>query len=125
MSARTCTAGDRCSCGLDPEKRSVCALANASDDKPIKVFGLLAVNPEQGPLVTKHCFGDCGKISIGGAIDDPVTGGLMVCCETVCPWLKKEMTEPYGTTMSFGEPHEIYLRALTDSPKAAATGSAP
>ena len=62
------------------------------------------------------CFGDCGKISIAGAIDDPLTGGLMVCCEVKCPWLKGEMTKPYGNTMSFGQPHEIYLRALTDTP---------
>ena len=91
-------------------------------DTPIKVFGLLAMNTEQGRLVKKHCFGDCGKISMAGAINDPATGGLMVCCETKCPWLKAEMDEPYGTTMSFGRPHEIYLRALTDSP-ALNTGS--
>lgn len=84
--------------------------------QPTKVFGLLALNKEQGSLITKHCFGDCGKISMAGAIDDPATGGLMVCCEAKCPWLKAEMDKPYGTTMSFGRPHEIYLRALTDSP---------
>lgn len=84
--------------------------------QPIKVFGLLAVHPEQGPLITKHCFGDCGKISIAGAIDDPVTGGLMVCCESACPWLKGEMDTAYGKTMSFGREHEIFLRALTDTP---------
>lgn len=82
------------------------------------------MHPEQGPLVTKHCFGDCGKISIAGAIDDPLTGGLMVCCETKFPWLKKEMDKPYGQTMSFGQPNEVYLRALTDSPVSQATGDA-
>lgn len=85
--------------------------------KPIKVFGLLVMNPDQKPLIEKHCYGDCGKISMAGAINDPQTGGLMVCCEPVCPWLKAEMSEPYGSTRSFGEPHEVYLRALTDAPQ--------
>lgn len=82
---------------------------------PIKIFGLLVANPGQAPLIQKHCFGDCGKISIAGAINDPVTGGLAVCCETVCPWLKGEMDTPYGKTMSFGKEHEVFLRALQDT----------
>jgi hypothetical protein len=93
---------------------------------PEKIFGLLVLDAKQGPLIQKHCFGDCGKISIAGAIDDAQTGGLMVCCEVVCPWLAKETSQPYGKTMSFGRPHEVYLRALTDSPQsiAKATGAA-
>jgi hypothetical protein len=77
---------------------------------------LLVVHPEQKLLIEKHCFGDCGKISLAGVIADPTTGGLMVCCETKCPWLKAEMDEPYGSSMSFGRPHEIYLRSLSDNP---------
>lgn len=84
----------------------------------IKVFGLVIMDKKQGPLIQKHCFGDCGKISIAGAINDPQTGGLMVCCEAVCPWLGAETKEPYGKTMSFGQEHEVYLRALTDTPGA-------
>ena len=57
-----------------------------------------------------------GKISMAGVIDDAATGGLLVCCEPACPWLKAEMDEPYGQTMSFGRPHAVYLRALTDTP---------
>lgn len=85
---------------------------------PTKIFGLLVLHPGQAPLIQKHCFGDCGKISIAGAINDPATGGLMVCCEPVCPWVKGEMDKPYGKTMSFGREHEVYLRALTDTPAA-------
>jgi hypothetical protein len=84
--------------------------------KPIKVYGLMIMQPSQKPLIEKHCFGDCGKISMAGAIDDDMVGGLMVCCEEKCPWLFKQTDEPYGTTMSFGRPHEVYLRALTDTP---------
>lgn len=85
-------------------------------EAPIKVFGLLAVHPEQQPLIEKHCFGDCGKVSMAGAINDPTTGGLLVCCEVKCPWQKSEMDTAYGSTMSFGRPHEVYLRVLTDTP---------
>ncbi|MFJ9451457.1 hypothetical protein [Herbaspirillum sp. NPDC101397] len=85
--------------------------------EPIKIFGLLVVHPDQEALIKKHCFGDCGKISIAGAIEDPQTGGLAVCCEAQCPWLQGEMDEPYGTTMSFGKEHAIYLRAITDTPE--------
>lgn len=87
-------------------------------EMPIKVFGLLALQPSQEPLIKKHCFGDCGKVSAAGAIVDDLLGGLWVCCETQCPWLEKEMDEPYGTTMSFGMPHEIYLRVIKDTPAA-------
>lgn len=61
----------------------------------------------------KHCAGDCGKISMGGIIDDPMTGGLFVCCETVCPH-EKGVIENYGATNSFGRPHTVHLRALKE-----------
>lgn len=89
-------------------------------EQPIKVYGLLILVPSQKPLIEKHCFGDCGKISMAGGITDDTVGALMVCCEEVCPWLAKQMDEPYGTTMSFGKPHEVYLRTITDKPGSAA-----
>lgn len=111
-SAGYCECGERCSCS--PSKR--CELWH-DDAKPIKVYGLLIMEMSQKPLIEKHCFGDCGKASMAGAIMDEHLGGLMVCCEEVCPWLKKQMDgEPYGTTMSFGRPHEVYLRTITDTP---------
>lgn len=91
---------------------------DAQAAEPIKVFGLLMLHPDQKELIQKHCFGDCGKISLAGCIEDAQTGGLGVCCETQCPWLKGEMDEPYGETMSFGKRHHIYLRAITDTPDA-------
>jgi hypothetical protein len=83
---------------------------------PTKIFGLLIDVPQQRSLIEKHCFGDCGKVSAGGVILDETVGGLVVCCETACPWLEREMDEPWGMTMSFGHPHEVYLRKLTDTP---------
>lgn len=109
-----CECGERCSCKADAR----CELWNA-DGKPIKVFGLIAMHKEQKPLIEKHCFGDCGKVSMAGAINDELTGPLWVCCEEKCPWLLKQMDEPYGTTMSFGQPHEVYLRTLQDTPTSA------
>jgi hypothetical protein len=107
----------------DPPPAAGAEGADHGDEKPIKVYGLMVLEKSQKPLIEKHCFGDCGKISMAGAINDDMLGGLMVCCEEACPWLLKQMEgEPYGTTMSFGRPHEVYLRTLTDTP---AGGSAP
>lgn len=110
-----CDAGERCSCSPGSESRAKCALWRA-ERKPEKVFGLLMMHKLQKPLIEKHCFGDCGKVSMAGVIEDELLGGLWVCCEVKCPWLDKEMDEPYGSTMSFGRPHEVYLRLLTDTP---------
>ena len=118
MSAGECIAGERCSCGLDADKQAKCNLWKPGEPKPTKVYGLLALDKIQGPLITKHCYGDCGKVSMAGIIADDLTGGLIVCCEEVCPWLARQMDEPYGNTMSFGRPHEVFLRALTDTPNA-------
>lgn len=116
-----CEAGERCSCPPGSDARAKCALWQAGDEKPVKVFGLLILEKSQKPLIEKHCFGDCGKVSMGGVIRDENVGGLMVCCEEACPWLKKQTDTPYGTTMSFGRPHEVYLRVLTDTPETAPT----
>lgn len=119
MSEGHCDCGDRCSCPPGSVQRAACNCWHLETEKPIKVFGLLAFEKSQKPLIEKHCFGDCGKISAAGVIMDDTVGGLWVCCEEVCPWLRKQMTEPFGTTMSFGRPHEIYIRTITDEPAAA------
>lgn len=116
MSDGQCIAGERCSCGLNAELRAKCVLWSACQQKPRKVFGLIMLDKDQGQLIKKHCCGDCGKISMAGIIKDEKLGGLLVCVEEKCPWLGKQMDEPYGTTMSFGQPHEVYLRVLTDTP---------
>lgn len=79
---------------------------------PIKVWGVAAMAPTQKAAFEAHCTGDCGKISMAGAINDELTGGLFVCCQSQCPHVQQESTEPYGTTMSFGQPHEVWLRIL-------------
>jgi hypothetical protein len=79
---------------------------------PIKVWGIAALAASQKAAFEAHCTGDCGKISMGGVIDDDYTGGLFVCTQDTCPHMEKESPEPYGTTMSFGRPHEVWLRIL-------------
>lgn len=82
-------------------------------EAPLKVYGIMVLQPSQKPAVDKHCFGDCGKISMGGVVDDDMLGGLFICCEHECPHLDKQMEgEPYGTTNSFGRLHNIYLRVV-------------
>ena len=79
--------------------------------QPIKIWGVAVLATKQKAAADKHCFGDCGKISMAGAIDDELTGGLFVCCEPTCPYMAKEI-ENYGETMSFGKPHSVTLRIL-------------
>lgn len=78
--------------------------------EPERVLGIAAMAPKQKAAADAHCFGDCGKISMAGAIDDPTTGGLFVCCEAQCPYADKEIE--YGETMSFGKRHIVTLRLL-------------
>lgn len=75
------------------------------------VWGVAVTAPLQKGAADKHCFGDCGKISMAGAIADEVTGGLFVCCQPTCPYEAKVL-ENYGETMSFGRPHTVHLRLL-------------
>jgi hypothetical protein len=77
------------------------------------LYGLVALAQEE--LITKHCFGDCGKISIGGAVMTNEAGPLWICCEEVCPHLKKQSDEPIGMSQMTGEP--IFLRSIQEGAK--------
>lgn len=79
--------------------------------QPIVIWGVAAMAPKQKYAVNKHCLGDCGQISMGGAIDDENTGGLLVCCQPTCPH-EGQTIENYGSTNSFGQPHTVHLRLL-------------
>jgi len=78
-----------------------------------EVWGIAVMAPKQRPAAEKHCFGDCGKLSLGGVINDLRTGGLFVCCEPTCPHEEKTFRE-YGETMSFGRQHIVHLRILRE-----------
>jgi hypothetical protein len=84
----------------------------------MKIFALAVKHPEQEPLVNKHCFGDCGKISMGGAVMTQV-GVTMLCFQEKCPHEVQEMQEPLGAIdyEDIAEHEElIYLRVfVTDA----------
>ena len=73
------------------------------------IYGLVIGIPEQKEIISKHCFGTCGKI-ICGAIMSDSCGELAVCRtpKEQCPCLDKQMDESIGEVQ--GEP--IYLRKL-------------
>ena len=75
-----------------------------------KLYGLLVQAPTQEKPVQDHCFGDCGRISMGGAIMTGA-GPMMMCCHDDCQFLGEEqIDEAIGTSAMTGE--TIYLRAL-------------
>ena len=58
---------------------------------------LYVVLPQmQQAQIDTHCFGDCGKISLG-VIDlgDGIFG--LPCAEAICPYVERTMEEPCGT----------------------------
>lgn len=77
-----------------------------------QVFALPALIPSQEILHKKHCFGDCGKVSMAGCIDmgDQI-GPCWACPEDSCPYEMKR-SEPLGTSEWTGD--EICLRSLKE-----------
>ena len=72
------------------------------------LYGLLLAVQEE--LITEHCFGDCGQISMGGALMTADLGPLLVCTEEVCPYLKGQLKEPIGNSQMTGEP--VFIRSI-------------
>lgn len=87
------------------------------------IYGIAVLAPSQKAATDANCFGDCGAISMGGVIDDPITGGLFVCPRQTCPHTDREIEE-YGTTNSFGRQHTVTLRILRDYSAGDATEAA-
>jgi hypothetical protein len=73
------------------------------------LYGLVLGIPEQKEIISKHCFGTCGKIILGAVLDEQM-GELAVCrtAKKKCPQLDKQMDEPIGEVKD--EP--LYLRKL-------------
>ena len=57
--------------------------------------------------IQHYCFGSCGKVIFGLLVDDQL-GGLSHCYENVCPFVEKEMDEPFGEVRGTN----AYLRKL-------------
>ena len=68
----------------------------------ITVWGL------QKAEIEAHCFDSCKKV-IFGLLMDKQLGGLSHCFEVNCPFVEKEMSEPFGEVNGTN----AYLRKLT------------
>ncbi|MFZ1815971.1 MAG: hypothetical protein WAU16_16255 [Rhizobiaceae bacterium] len=73
------------------------------------VFAIPMIIESQKAALDKHCFGDCGKISMGGAIEMPDVGPCWVCTHADCP-NEKGHTDPLGTSELTGD--EVSIRGL-------------
>lgn len=91
--------------GLEPER------ATAAQPRPHEAWGIAAAAPTQQRAAEKHCFGDCGKISIAAAIADEETGGMFACFQATCPH-EQQTIRCYGSTVLSGTPHLLHLRVL-------------
>lgn len=80
-------------------------------ERPKEAWGIAAAAPTQQRAAESHCFGDCGKISIGTVIADEETGGMFPCFETSCPH-EQQTLRCYGSTVLGGVPHLLHLRVL-------------
>jgi hypothetical protein len=85
--------------------------AAAAQPRPLEAWGIAAAAPTQQSAAEAHCFGDCGKISVGTCIADAETGGMFACFEKTCPH-EQQTFRCYGSTVLDGVPHLLHLRVL-------------
>jgi len=64
--------------------------------------------------INHYCFDNCKKV-IFGLIMDEQLGGLSHCYESHCPFLDREMDEPFGEVNG----RNAYLRKLVEIPQPA------
>lgn len=71
----------------------------------------MGAKSQEQPL-KDHCFGDCGKVSLGGMVDTgDVAGPCWVCTHAECPH-EKGVVGPVGTSDATGD--VIHIRVLDD-----------
>ena len=51
---------------------------------------IYALHPVQQKLIDKYCFGICGKILVGGLIDD-IAGAMFPCRQKKCLYEEKRL----------------------------------
>lgn len=79
-----------------------------------KIYALVMGIPEQMAEIHRHCFGDCGKIRIGGPDLGPM-GPAFPCVIEDCPHKEADMEEPVGDfTFQDGAKYEVHLRKLKE-----------
>ena len=85
---------------------------------PEKMF--VTVIELQQAEIEAHCFGSCGKV-IFGLLMDAELGGLSHCFEANCPFVDKEMTEPFCQVNGTN----AYLRKLKTAEQMQETNALP
>lgn len=73
------------------------------------IYAIPMMIPSQKFGLDTHCFGDCGKISMAGAMVFDDVGPCWICCEENCPY-EKGNTGPIGTSEMTGD--EVAIRGL-------------
>ena len=71
------------------------------------LFAISAMMQEKQAI--KYCFGECGKILVGG-LDEAHLGPCYPCRQDDCPYEMKRTSVPMGEVQ--GEP--VYVRRLID-----------
>ena len=74
-----------------------------------KLYAVFPMAPKQQKAVGAHCFGDCGRISMGGALETEY-GPAMICCNDDCPHVDEDSPDPVGKSSLTGE--DVYFRVL-------------
>lgn len=75
----------------------------------MKLYCIPMMIESQKQPIDNHCFGDCGKISMGGAIDIGEVGPCLICTHEDCPH-EKGHTEVIGISDMTGDP--VCIRGL-------------
>ena len=73
-----------------------------------KLFAVFPFVKTQKPLIEAHCFGDCGKISLGHMESE--YGPMLICTHEDCPHLDEQTDEPIGESSMEGLP--VFVRKL-------------
>lgn len=81
----------------------------AAHDNSVTLYAIPMMISSQKEPLDKYCFGSCGKISMGGAIEIDEVGPCWVCTEKDCPH-EKGHTDILGSSGITGEP--VCIRGL-------------
>jgi hypothetical protein len=73
------------------------------------IYCIPYMHSTQKEPLQKHCFGDCGKISMGMSVTCGEYGPCFVCTQEVCPY-EKGSVGPCGEADATGD--TIYMRIL-------------
>lgn len=84
-------------------------MATENQEENGRIYALVFNIRRQREMIQAHCFGDCGKMSMGGAIDIHTLGLCVVCCQAECPHLH-DQAGPFGESELTGD--KVFVRIL-------------